>query len=129
MNDLFTLEHHSNIVPWQLMCQDRGAVLRIIPMHDDGTLDQEAFRKLLSSKTKIVSICHIANSIGTLNPIKEMIVEAHRAGAKVLIDGAQAAPHMTLDVQDLDCDFYVFSGHKVYGPTGIGVLYAKHSLL
>lgn len=124
-----TLEHHSNIVPWQMLCEDRGAVLRVIPMKNDGTLDQDAYRKLLNPKTKLVSVGHIANSIGTINPIKQMIADAHRVGAKFVVDGAQAAPHMVLDVQDLDCDFYVFSGHKAYGPTGIGILYAKQELL
>lgn len=124
-----TLEHHSNIVPWQILCEDRGAKLGVIPMKDDGALDQDAYRQLLNAKTKLVSVGHIANSIGTINPIKQMIADAHQVGAKVMIDGAQAAPHMNIDVQDLDCDFYVFSGHKVYGPTGIGILYAKQELL
>lgn len=124
-----TIEHHSNIVPWQMLCEDRGAVLKVIPMLDNGELDLESYRKLLSARTKLVSVGHIANSIGTVNPIKEMIHDAHRVGAKVLIDGAQAAPHMRIDVQNLECDFYVFSGHKTYGPTGIGILYAKQELL
>lgn len=124
-----SLEHHSNIVPWQILCEDRGAVLRVIPMLDTGDLDQDAYRKLLTPKTKLVAIGHIANSLGTIHPIKQMIAEAHAAGAKVLIDGAQAAPHLPIDVQDLDCDFYVFSGHKVFGPNGIGVLYGKKELL
>jgi cysteine desulfurase/selenocysteine lyase len=123
------LEHHSNIVPWQMLCEDRGAKLRVIPMLDNGELDLDAFRQLLNPKTKILAVGHIANSIGTINPIKLMIDEAHRVGAKVLIDGAQAAPHVPVNVQELNCDFYVFSGHKVYGPTGIGVLYIKASLL
>lgn len=123
------LEHHSNIVPWQMLCEERGAKLKVIPMLDNGELDMDAFRSLLNSKTKLLAVGHISNAIGTINPIKEMIQEAHRVGAKVLIDGAQAAPHMPVDVQDLDCDFYVFSGHKAYGPTGIGVLYAKENLL
>lgn len=123
------MEHHSNIVPWQMMCAERGAVLKIIPITDKAELDLEAYRKLLNPKTKIVSIAHIANSTGTLNPIKEIISLAHLSGAKVLIDGAQSAPHLAIDVQDLDADFFVFSGHKVYGPTGIGILYGKESLL
>lgn len=123
------LEHHSNIVPWQLMCEDRGAVLRVIPMNEDGELILEEFEKLLSEKTKLVAIAHIANSIGTLNPVKQMIATAHRAGACVLIDGAQSAPHLEVNVRDLDADFFVFSGHKLFGPTGIGVLYGKESLL
>lgn len=123
-----TLEHHSNIVPWQILCEDRGAKLQVIPMLDSGDLDMDAFRRLLNPKTKLLAVGHIANSIGTVNPIKQMISEAHKAGAKVLIDGAQAAPHIPVDVQNLNCDFYVFSGHKVYGPTGIGVLYAKKEL-
>jgi len=123
------IEHHSNIVPWQMMCEDRGAKLRIIPVNDNGVLKIEEYAKLLNSKTKLVSIGHISNSIGTQNPVKEMIAMAHKVGAKVLVDGAQAAPHLAVDVQDLDADFYVFSGHKLYGPTGIGILYGKESLL
>lgn len=123
------MEHHSNIVPWQIMCEDRGGILKHIPMDDKGELKLDEFRKLLSSKTKLVAIVHVANSLGTVNPVKEMVKMAHEAGAKVLIDGAQCAPHRPIDVQDLDCDFYVFSGHKVYGPTGIGVLYGKEELL
>lgn len=123
------MEHHSNIVPWQLMAEDRGAVLKVIPFDDSGVLDLNAYQSLLSSRTRIVSIAHISNALGTINPIKEMIQMAHKAGAFVLVDGAQAAPHHPVDVQDLDADFYVFSGHKTYGPTGIGVLYGKESLL
>lgn len=123
------MEHHSNIVPWQLMCEDRQAHLKVIPMNDRGELILDEFHKLLNEKTKIVSLAHIANSLGTINPIKEMIASAHQAGAKVLIDGAQAAPNMPIDVQDLDADFYVFSGHKLFGPTGIGILYGKEELL
>jgi len=123
------MEHHSNIVPWQLLCEERQAVLKVIPMDDQGVLKMEELPKLLSSKTKLVAVAHVANSLGTVNPIKEIISLAHQAGAKVLVDGAQSAPHMTIDVQDLDADFYVFSGHKFYGPTGIGVLYGKAALL
>lgn len=123
------LEHHSNIVPWQVMCQERGATLKVIPITDDGDLDLDAYEQLLSSKTKIVAVAHISNAIGTVHPIKEIIARAHQYDATVLIDGAQAAPHMPVDVQDLDADFYVFSGHKIYGPTGIGVLYGKEKLL
>lgn len=123
------VEHHSNIVPWQLLCEDRGATLNIIPVDDRGVLDLEAYKKLLGPKTKLVAIGHISNALGTIHPVKEMIRLAHEAGAKVLIDGAQAAPHLRVDVQDLDADFYVFSGHKLYGPTGIGILYGKEDLL
>ncbi|MDP1879944.1 MAG: cysteine desulfurase [Parachlamydiaceae bacterium] len=123
------MEHHSNIVPWQLMCEDRGAVLKVIPMNDSGELLIEEYEKLLNSKTKLVAVTHLSNSLGTINPIKKMIQMAHHAGAKVLIDGAQSTPHMKIDVQDLDADFFVFSGHKLYGPTGIGVLYGKECLL
>lgn len=123
------MEHHSNIVPWQIMCEDRGAVLKVAPMNDRGELIMEEFAKLLTEKTKIVSVAHIANSLGTINPIKKIAKLAHQSGAKLLVDGAQAAPHMRVDVQDLDADFYVFSGHKIYGPTGIGILYGKADLL
>lgn len=123
------LEHHGNIVSWQLMCEDRGATIRVVPVLDNGDLDMDAYRKLLNEKTRIVAVGHIANSIGTINPIKEIIKVAHDAGTHVLVDGAQAAPHQPVDVQDLDCDFYVFSGHKLYGPTGVGVLYGRKSLL
>ncbi len=123
------MEHHSNIVPWQLMCEDRGAILKVVPMNDRGELDLADFAKLLNAKTKIVAVAHVANSLGSINPIKEIAAMAHAAGAKLLVDGAQSAPHMPVDVQDLDADFYVFSGHKLYGPTGIGVLYGKEALL
>lgn len=123
------MEHHSNIVPWQLMAEDRGAILKVIPFDNMGVLDLNAYKSLLSSKTRIVSIAHISNVLGTINPVKEMIQMAHQVGAFVLVDGAQAAPHHPIDVQDLDADFYVFSGHKTYGPTGIGILYGKESLL
>lgn len=124
-----TMEHHSNIVPWQMLCEERGAILRVIPINERGELNLDAYRELLSSKTRLVAIAHVSNSLGTINPVKEMIQLAHAAGAHVLVDGAQAAPHMPVDVQDLDADFYVFSGHKVYGPTGIGILYGKSALL
>lgn len=123
------MEHHSNIVPWQIMCEDRGAILKVIPMNEYGELKMEEYASLLNSRTKLVAITHISNSLGTINPIKQIIAMAHQTGAKVLIDGAQSAPHFTIDVQDLDADFFVFSGHKLMGPTGIGVLYGKASLL
>jgi len=126
---LSILEHHSNIVPWQLMAKERGASLKFIPADAQGNLLLEEYEKLLSEKTKIVSIAHITNSIGTIHPIKEMIRKAHSYGAKVMIDGAQAAGHLPVDVTELGADFYVFSSHKVYGPTGIGVLYGKKEIL
>ncbi len=124
-----TMEHHSNIVPWQMICEEQNANLRIIPMNDDGELVIEEFEKLLSPKTKIVSVVYISNSIGTINPIKQIIELAHRNGSTVLIDGAQAVAHIPVDVRALDCDFFAFSGHKIFGPTGIGVLYGKAALL
>nr|WP_294936063.1 cysteine desulfurase [uncultured Flavobacterium sp.] len=123
------LEHHSNIVPWQFLCERTGAKLVVIPMNDKGELVIEEFEKLLSDKTKIVAVNHISNALGTINPIKHIIAKAHEVGAAVLIDGAQATPHLRPDVQDLDCDFYVFSGHKVCGPTGVGILYGKEEWL
>lgn len=123
------IEHHSNIVPWQMLCDDRKALLKVIPVNDKGELLLDAYSQLLNNRTKLVAICHIANSIGTQNPIKQMIGMAHHVGAKVLIDGAQSVPHIPVDVRELDADFYVFSGHKIYGPTGIGVLYGKEELL
>lgn len=123
------IEHHSNIVPWQIMCEDRGAVLKVIPVNDQGELILEAYEGLLSDKTKLVAIAHVSNALGTIHPIKKIIAMARKFGAKVLIDGAQGAPHLTIDVQDLEADFYVFSGHKFYGPTGIGILYGKEALL
>lgn len=122
-------EHHSNIVPWQILCEDRGATLKVIPINENGELLLDEYAKLLTPKTKIVAVAHVSNSLGTVNPIKTIIEMAHAVGAKVLIDGAQSAPHLPIDVQALDADFFVFSGHKVYGPTGIGVLYGKRSLL
>jgi len=124
-----TMEHHSNIVPWQLLCEQTGAVLKIIPINDDGELIMEEFEKLLGPKTKIVSIVHISNALGTINPVQHIIDHAHEHNAVTIIDGAQAAPHAAVDVQELDCDFYVFSGHKLFGPTGVGVLYGKTHLL
>lgn len=123
------LEHHSNIVPWQMLCERTGATLKVIPMNQSGELIQTEYEKLLSSKTKIVAVNHISNALGTINPIRDMIRKAHEAGAAVLIDGAQAVPHLKPDVIDLDCDFYVFSGHKICGPTGTGILYGKENWL
>ncbi|MFA6957804.1 MAG: cysteine desulfurase [Thermoanaerobaculia bacterium] len=124
-----TIEHHSNIVPWQMLCDATGATLRAIPVNDRGELDLDAYRALLGPKTKLVAIGHVSNALGTINPLREMIALAHAAGALVLVDGAQAVPHLRVDVQALDADFYAFSGHKMYGPTGIGVLYGKAALL
>jgi len=124
-----TLEHHSNIVPWQMICEERGAVLKVIPIDDQGDIIIDEYKKLLSAKTKIVSIVHISNALGTINPVKEVIDLAHEQDIPVLIDGAQATLHEKIDVQELDADFYAFSGHKVYGPTGIGVLYGKRRWL
>lgn len=123
------MEHHSNIVPWQLQAQKRGIVVRHLPITDDGLLDLSNLTSYLSPRTKLASICHVSNVLGTVNPVKEIIRQAHEHGIPVLLDGAQSAPHMNIDVQDLDCDFYAFSGHKMYGPTGIGVLYGKEELL
>jgi cysteine desulfurase/selenocysteine lyase len=123
------LEHHSNIVPWQMLCEKTGAKLVVIPMNETGELIQSEYERLLSQKTKIVTVNHISNALGTINPIQWMIEKAHEVGAAVLIDGAQATPHLKPDVQDLDCDFYVFSGHKICGPTGTGILYGKEAWL
>jgi cysteine desulfurase/selenocysteine lyase len=123
------MEHHSNIVPWQILCEDRGAILRVIPMNDKGEILLEEYSNLLNPRTKLVAFAHVSNALGTINPVKQMIKMAHDAGAKVLVDGAQSAPHMPIDVQDLNADFFVFSGHKMCGPTGIGVLYGKKELL
>ncbi len=123
------MEHHANIVPWQMLCEERGATLKVIPMSDSGELDLEAYEKLLTPQTRLVGLVHMSNALGTVNPIKEMIATAHKQGIPVLIDGAQSAYHMSIDVQELDCDFFVFSGHKLYGPTGIGILYGKRELL
>jgi cysteine desulfurase/selenocysteine lyase len=124
-----SMEHHSNIVPWQLLCQQTGAVLRAAGMNDRGELDLESFEAQLNERTRLVALVHVSNALGTINPIKRLIKMAHAIGAPVLIDGAQAVPHLAVDVQDLDCDFFVFSGHKVFGPTGVGVLYGRESLL
>lgn len=123
------MEHHSNIVPWQMLCERTGANLTVIPMNEKGELIIEEFERLLTEKTKIVAVNHISNALGTINPIEHIIKKAHEAGAAVLIDGAQAAPHLKIDVQALDCDFYTFSGHKVCGPTGSGILYGKEEWL
>jgi len=126
---LSSLEHHSNIVPWQMLANERGVVLRVIPMNDAGELLQDEFYKLFNPNTKFLALTHVSNALGTVNPVKEMIAFAHQRGVPVLIDGAQAAPHKQVDVQDLDCDFYAFSGHKLCGPTGIGALYGKAAYL
>jgi cysteine desulfurase/selenocysteine lyase len=124
-----SLEHHSNIVPWQMLCEETGAILRVIPINDKGEIIFEEYLKLLSKKTKLVSVSYVSNSLGTINPVKEIIAKAHEVGAKVFIDAAQALPHKLVDVQDIDCDFLGFSGHKVFGPTGIGILYGKEAIL
>lgn len=124
-----TMEHHSNIVPWQMLCEERGCILKVIPINDEGELLMDEYEKLLTEKTKFVSVVHVSNALGTINPIKEIISKAHAVGAKVLIDGAQASSHIEIDVQDLDCDFYSLSLHKIYGPTGMGILYGKRDLL
>lgn len=123
------MEHHSNIVPWQMLCEQTGAVLRVIPINDNGELIFEEYLKLLTPKVKLVSVVHVSNALGTINPVKEIIKEAHKVGSVVLLDGAQSSSHFDIDVQDLDCDFYVFSAHKLYGPTGIGALYGKKEIL
>src|SRR6266478_5930824 len=123
------MEHHSNIVPWQILCEEKGAKLRIIPMNGRGELLLDELEKLLTPRTKIVAVAHVSNALGTINPVERIIEMAHHGNIPVLVDGAQAVPHLKVDVQALDCDFYVFSGHKVYGPTGIGVLYGKSALL
>ena len=126
---LTTLEHHSNIVPWQMLAEEKGAKIRVAPLNDAGELVVEEYEKLFNARTKLVGVSHVSNALGTVNPIKQMIAFAHARGVPVLVDGAQAAPHLKLDVQDLDCDFYAFSGHKLCGPTGIGILYGKAALL
>ncbi len=123
------MEHHSNIVPWQMLCEQTGAELKVAPIDDTGALDMDAFHALVGPKTKFVSIAHISNALGTVNPVKQIVNAAHAVGAHVMLDGAQSAPHVAIDVQDLDCDFYAISGHKMYAPTGIGVLYGKEALL
>lgn len=124
-----TMEHHSNIVPWQILCEEKNAVLKIIPVNDKGELLLDAYGKLLSAKTKLVSIVHVSNAMGTVNPVKQIIDAAHNCGAVVVVDGAQSTVHLTIDVQEMDCDFFAFSAHKLYGPTGVGVLYGKKHLL
>ena len=126
---LSEMEHHSNIVPWQLLREQMGAVLKIIPITDAGELEPGAYEKLFTSRTRLVALAHVSNALGSINPVKKMIAHAHRHGVPVLLDGAQAVPHLPVDVRDLDCDFYAFSGHKMFAPTGIGVLYAKEALL
>lgn len=123
------MEHHSNIVPWQILCEEKGAILKIIPINDAGELLMDAYRKLLGPRTKLVSVVHASNVLGTINPVKQIIELAHAAGAVVLVDGAQSAVHMDIDVQEMDCDFFAFSAHKIYGPTGVGILYGKKKIL
>jgi cysteine desulfurase/selenocysteine lyase len=123
------LEHHSNIVPWQMLCEQTGAVLRVIPINEIGEIDLDAYAGLLSARTRLVAVSHVSNALGTINPVRQMVEQAHARGAVVLIDGAQAVPHMAVDVQALACDFYVFSSHKMFGPTGVGVLYGSRPLL
>src|SRR5215475_11137908 len=123
------MEHHSNIVPWQLLCEEKGAKVRVAPINDRGELLLEEFEKLLGPRTKIVAVGHLSNALGTINPVREMVRMAHAQNIPVLVDGAQAAPRMQVDVRELDCDFYALSGHKIYGPTGIGILYGKTKLL
>jgi len=124
-----TMEHHSNIVPWQILCEEKGAILKVIPINDEGELLMDEYEKLLSAKTKLVSTVHVSNALGTVNPVKRIIAAAHKAGAVVLIDGAQSTVHLDIDVQQMNCDFFAFSAHKLYGPTGIGILYGKKELL
>ena len=124
-----SLEHHANIVPWQMIAEEKGAVLKVIPMDQNGILDIDAYKSLLNNRTKFVSLIHVSNALGVINPVEEMITLARQYNAKVLIDGAQSSVHLDIDVQQMDCDFYVFSGHKIYGPTGVGVLYGKRELL
>ena len=124
-----TMEHHSNIVPWQMICEEKGAIIKVVPINDKGEFLMDEFEALLSAKTKMVAVTHVSNTLGTINPVEEIIEKSHQNGALVLIDGAQAVPHKKVDVQDLDCDFYVFSGHKMFGPTGVGILYGKENIL
>ena len=123
------MEHHSNIVPWQMLCQEKGCVLKVIPVTDDGALDLDAYQRLLNKRTKIVAVVAISNTLGTINPLKAMIQQAHDVGAVFVVDGAQAVAHQAVDVQDLNCDFFAFSAHKIFGPTGFGVLYGREALL
>ena len=124
-----TMEHHSNIVPWQMLCERKGAVLKVVPINDKGEFLFDEYEKRLSDRTKLVAVTHVSNTMGSINPIQKIVSAAHKVGAKVLIDGAQAVPHMQVDVRELDCDFYCFSSHKMYGPTGVGILYGKKELL
>ncbi|MCH7547379.1 MAG: cysteine desulfurase [Planctomycetes bacterium] len=124
-----TMEHHSNIVPWQLLCEQTGAVLKIAPINDAGELMLDDYEKLLNEKTKFVSMAHVSNALGTINPVRQIVDLAHACGAKIMLDGAQAAPHLAINVRDLDCDFYTVTGHKMFAPTGIGILFGKHDLL
>lgn len=124
-----TMEHHSNIVPWQMICDERRAILKVIPIHESGELDMVAFQSLLGDRTRMVAIAHVSNSLGTINPVEDVIRMSHEHGALVLLDGAQCVPHMRVDVKTLDVDFYAFSGHKIFGPTGVGILYGKEDLL
>jgi cysteine desulfurase/selenocysteine lyase len=126
---LTTLEHHSNIVPWQMLAEEKGATIRVVPINDAGELLIDEYEKLFNERTRLVGVAHVSNALGTVNPVKQMIAFARARGVPVLVDGAQAVPHMNVDVQDLDCDFYAFSGHKLCGPTGIGILYGKAALL
>lgn len=124
-----TMEHHSNIVPWQMICEEKGAILKVVPINDKGEFLMEEYENLLSDNTKLVAITHVSNTLGTINPVQEIIRKAHQHGALAIIDGAQAVPHTKVDVQKLNCDFYAFSGHKMFGPTGVGILYGKEDLL
>lgn len=123
------MEHHSNIVPWQMICEEKRAILKVIPMNEDGDLEIDKLESLITERTKLIAVIHVSNSLGTINPVREIISIARKHDIKVLLDGAQAVPHMKIDVQELDCDFYCFSGHKMFGPTGVGILYGKESLL
>ncbi|HKP73086.1 MAG TPA: cysteine desulfurase, partial [Pyrinomonadaceae bacterium] len=123
------MEHHANIVPWQMLCEEKGARLRVIPMNDDGELLLDEYDALLNERTKLVAVMHVSNALGTINPVKEIVARAHKQGVPVLVDGAQGAPHLSIDVQDLDADFYIISGHKMFAPTGSGVVYGKAELL
>ena len=123
------MEHHSNIVPWQLLCEEKGAILKVIPINENGELILDEYKKMLGPKTKLVSIVHVSNALGTVNPVKQMIADAHAVGALFMVDGAQSAVHLDINVADLDCDFFAFSAHKLYGPTGVGVLYGKKAVL
>src|SRR5512143_1065082 len=123
------MEHHSNIVPWQMLCEQTGAKLRVVPINDRGEINLEEYARLLNPRTKFVSIVHVSNALGTINPVREMIALAHQQGIPVLVDGAQSVAHLGVDLRELDCDFFVFSGHQIFGPTGVGVLYGRERLL